>query len=69
MAERITRKPRLTERVLEGLTEAYNRMEADDLTDLEGDDLKDFDAAGKWIRGMWAHRNSRERSRQAKTAG
>jgi hypothetical protein len=43
------RVPRLTEEVLNGLIEAYTRMEADDLTDLPDERVRAFDAAGRWL--------------------
>jgi len=49
-------KPRLTERVLKGLTDAICRMEADDIFDLPDDEQKAFDAATKWVQQMYQWR-------------
>lgn len=45
-------KPRLTKRVLDGICEALNRMEADDISDLSREQQKDLDAANRWLQGM-----------------
>jgi hypothetical protein len=48
-----TRRPRMTRQVLEGLTQAHGRMEADDLTDLPDNEAAALEAAGKWLNEMW----------------
>lgn len=62
-------KPRLTERVLRGLTSFAGVYQADSagaffgFCNEEGDTadekriVSDADAACEWIAGMWAHRN------------
>jgi hypothetical protein len=54
------KKPRLTELVMSGLTEALTRMEADDLTDLEPDRDKAFRAANNWLVDMHRYRSTRK---------
>lgn len=58
-------KPRLTDRVLDGLTEAITRMEADDLTDLEPDRDAAFQAASRWLDEMYAYRGRKKSARAA----
>lgn len=57
------RKPRLTERVLDGLNDALSRMEADDLTDQPDDEAKSFHAAQEWLARMYEYRAARKRAR------
>lgn len=47
------KRPRVTRDILEALTQAYGRMEADDLTDLPDDEAKRFEKAGEWLTAMW----------------
>ncbi|TMJ00868.1 MAG: hypothetical protein E6G97_18205 [Alphaproteobacteria bacterium] len=47
------RRPVVTREILEGLCQAYGRMEADDLSDLTDEQQAAFEAAGRWVSKMW----------------
>lgn len=60
------RKPRLTKLVLEGISEALCRMEADDLSDLPKDDWAAMTAADEWLAAMYQWRREKAEQRKAK---
>lgn len=55
---------RLTESVLDGLTEAHERLVADPPNDLTDSERADVEAAGKWIRHQWAKFRERKAFRE-----
>jgi hypothetical protein len=60
-----TRRPQVTRQILESLTQAHGRMEADDLTDLPEDEADGLIAAGQWINQMWQFFSDDERLGEA----
>lgn len=54
------RMPKITRRILEGLSAALSRMRADDLTDLPDDEWEDMNAADIWLINAFAAIDERE---------